>query len=143
MNTIKPGPELDRAVAEAVGWTHKICVGYRDEAGNDLDAAEAISAGCSLLAVRKLIYKTVDAKTGGKYIPRYSTDLNAAFEAAEKVGLFSETFWRTLGMDEFGETWGVFEQDGAVKKTVAGENHDTPALAICAAILKRRESGNL
>jgi len=68
-----------------------------------------------------------------------TTDLNAAFAAAEKVGLFSETFWRTLGMDELGETWGVFDQDGWMKGTIAGDQHDTPALAICAAILKLKE----
>lgn len=92
---IKPGPELDCAVAEAIGT--KTCHPFRP-----------------------------------------STDLNAAFAAAEKVGLFDE-FWRTLGRDELGETWGVFEQ-GFGKTTIAGEQHETPALAICAAILELKET---
>ena len=73
--------------------------------------------------------------------PRYSTDLNAAFSAAEAVGLFSETFWRTLGMDEFGETWGVFEQDGHIKRAITSEHHATPALALCEAILWLKGEG--
>ena len=76
------------------------------------------------------------------YVRPYSTDLNAAFAAAERVGLFSETFWRTLGMDEFGETWGVFEQDGNCKRSIGRENHRTPALAICAAILDLAKVGD-
>jgi hypothetical protein len=66
-------------------------------------------------------------------------DMNDAFEAAEKTGLFSETFWRTLGMDELGETWAVFEQDGHVKKSIT-DNYTTPALAVCAAILELKEN---
>ena len=56
-------------------------------------------------------------------------------KAIAEAGLFSETFWRTLGMDELGETWGVFEQELTGKRSLCSEQHATPAMAICAAIL--------
>jgi len=130
---IKPGPELDRAVAEVIGdpldrshdWEHTGLSGYhvsffRCRACGDLGADE---------------WEPYDDPEDPCIKP-YSTDLNAAFAAAERAGLFSETFWRTLGMDELGETWGVFEQDGSVKRSVGRDQAPTPALAICEAVLE-------
>ena len=138
---IKPGPELDYAVAKAIGWTCLIQVGSRDRAtGEEFLESQGTVHFLALLAVRDAIMKEVDADGGAKYIPHYSTDLNAAFEAAERAGLFSITFWRTLGMDELGETWSVFEQDGCCKRAITGDQHATPALAICASILELKKN---
>lgn len=70
MVDIKPGLELDRAVAKAIDWRYKIMVGYRCEP----------------------IMETIDSDDprAKKLIPHYSTDLNVAFDAAEQVGLFVE-----------------------------------------------------
>ena len=59
---------------------------------------------------------------------RPSTDLNAAFAAADKVGLFDE--W-LLG--KAGDLW-YFEDYS--ERCMEGVQEKTPALAICAAILK-------
>ena len=120
---IKEGPELDRAVAEAIGIRRKIMVG-------------GSKPGCVGLFTTRSAVEVIEVGAEDVRCPvqECSTDLNAAFAAAEAVGLFSETFWHTLGMGEFGEDWCVYEQDGAVKRSLT---HDQPtaALAICAAIL--------
>jgi hypothetical protein len=91
---IKPGLELDRAVAEVVGvpmppW-----------------ASEPWSP---------------------------STDLNAAFAAAEKVGLLADdrVLFRHRNPDHW-VIWGDYDGSEFARGT-------TPALAICAAILKLKE----
>jgi len=129
---IKPGIALDRAVAEALGFTvfarspdinrpiQTLLVTPRE--WDKLRGVEHTTCEGDLACV--------------PFSP--STDLNAAFAAAEATGLFSETFWRTLGMDELGETWDVFEQDGCVKRSIIGEC-PTPALAISMAILELKK----
>ena len=113
MVEIKPGAELDRAVAEAIGLkaTHKVLGGgyYFVRPGDEMEAFPV------------------------KFSP--STDLNAAFFAAEAVGLFT------------------IERDGPevhLAKTIDGEweiltggsamgyvsREATASLAICAAILE-------
>jgi hypothetical protein len=123
---IKEGLELDHAVVVAAGIPHVVgvsCIFVSHREWDEMRGIEHPTCEGDIACI--------------EFYP--STDLNDAFAAAEKVGLFSETFWRTLGMDELGETWAVFEQDGCVKKTVVGE-HATPALAICAAILNMKGS---
>ena len=105
MTNIKPGPELDRAVAEAVD---PCCsVGMCASSGCiDIPASQVGDTAATdpdVLAV----WKWKDERNW-RTLPKFSTDLNAAFEAAEAAGLFS-------GPD--------------------------PALAICAAILKLKDSG--
>jgi hypothetical protein len=114
---IEAGPELDIEVAEAIGMQY---AGYYRKGpfycwrGDQTDLKN---------------HKEV----GVKWCP--STDLNAAFEAAEQVRLFE--LWI------FGKTprgW-CFEdfQEGPIVCTLS----PTPALAICAAILKLKEGDSL
>ena len=64
----------------------------------------------------------------------YSTDLNAAFDAAHRVGLFSGDSSRhdQMVLRECESSWLIEDSDGVV---VA--NGGTVALAICEAILSR------
>lgn len=106
---IKPGPELDRAVAEAVGVPHS--TGH--ESG--------------------LCFRT-DLDPWEPFAP--SADLNAAFEAAEKQGLFDVV---SLTRDEFQKSrrWAVEEFVCSKKEMFSViATGPTAALAICAAILK-------
>ena len=121
---IKPAPgfELDCAVAEAIGWryTQKIVVRnqFDEVAGTSLqgwwDGDEYVS------------YET----------PKFSTDLNAAFAAAETVGLFDRLRTRAMLYQVYrqneDETWCVHWRHPGEQSTFGA----TPALAICAAILK-------
>ena len=105
MIDIKAGRELDQAVAEAIG----------------LESWGHRCKNCGSLEF--------DAKL---FHP--STDLNAAFAAAEKVGLF-DTEGSNAGLGQaYAEdvTWTVSFVGSIVYKS-------TPALAICAAILKLKE----
>lgn len=124
MVEIKPGRELDRAVAEAIG----------DEPGLPFSIARADRG-----------------EEGFSYKP-YSTDLNAAFAAAEKVGLFDSSpdapevhlaknidgEWEVLT----GEVGYVGMMNGSVICGQMGyvSRQPTPAIAICEAILKENGS---
>jgi hypothetical protein len=103
---MEAGPELDRKVAEAIGLT--IVPGTREDRVHVLEWT-------------------------GYYRP--SIDLNMAFEAAEKAGLFGEdeaNAMLTKGIaDLWVLSWGQAEHDLLMSKT--------PALVICAAILKLKE----
>ena len=91
MLEIKAGPELDRAVAEAI-WLRP-----EDYFGDN-----------------------------GEFVPfRPSTDLNAAFAAAERAGMFLE-------LNRL--SWGWQAGTHAMKANYAVG--PTPALAICAAVLE-------
>jgi len=111
MVEIKPGYELDRAVAEAIGLkaTHKVLGGgyYFVRPGDEMEAFPV------------------------KFAP--SVDLNAAFFAAESVGLFSESY-RGICKEPSDDTWGVVDVLSNCERVISSE--DTPALAICAAILE-------
>ena len=117
---IKEGPELDRAVAEAIGllWTGPY--GSRRGGGQKFCwPGETVPP------------RYVDV--GGTWSP--STDLNAAFEAADKVGLFDKNKHDAiLGKTSSGQweiVWGTDDED-----TVTAPS---PALAICAALLELKE----
>ena len=126
MTVIKPGPELDRAVAEAVDplCTVAMCVadGCRD-APPDTEG--------DVLAVWKW-----NGERTYILLPKFSTDLNAAFAAAEKVGLFRKQC--CLLQDTYWHVWGRFT--GRTLGPEFNERGETPALAICAAILKLKEN---
>ena len=103
---IKPGPELDRAVAEAIGWW--------------IDAA------------RPLDWSGSNGVSVEEFWP--SRDLNDALAAAEEVGLFKQYgYCEAAGQHVISKTVPV----KSWMDTVAHEA--TPALAICAAILKLKE----
>lgn len=115
MVEIKPGYELDRAVAEAIGLkaTHKVLGGgyYFVRPCDEMEAFPV------------------------KFAP--SVDLNAAFFAAEKSafanceGLFTD--WQLCRRANAPKRTGwVIECDGCPATSL----YPTPALAICAAILE-------
>ena len=100
------------------------------EAGAELDSAvaEAIAEDHEIYRVRP-----------------YSTDLNSAFAAAERAGLFDpdgpEAF---LSQHPAGSVeWKVWWQDSAAPDGGHAVYKSTPALAICAAILKLKEEGDV
>ena len=131
MTEIKPGPELDRAVAKAIGIedttihtrTHAILITPRE--WDKLLGREHIT--CEDEVAR---------------IPfRPSTTIATAFAAAEKAAASKQGFgeWDMstyIGRDEHG--WSCQIGDATERSFEA-----TPALAICAAILKLKEAGDI
>lgn len=128
MIDLKPGRELDEAVAKAVAP----CSLYH----------------CPYCGLYKLDYYTLNdgafcscERPVGGPIPRLecvpfrpSTDLNAAFAAAESAGLFDG---RSLYRDDEGWHIGTFYYGAEDYEDVSVA--PTIALAICAAILKLKE----
>jgi len=114
-----PGSELDRAVAEAIGWSFRL---------PDM-------LGVTSILVSELLpcWYDPDGKESLLGPPGYSTDLNAAFAAAEKVGLFDRLRTKAMLYQVYrDETWCVHWRHPGEQSTFGA----TPALAICAAILK-------
>lgn len=129
---IKAGPELDQAVADAIGepyrraheWAHTGLSGfyvstYQCERCGELTLGEG-----------------GPEDDGGHCLKSYSTDLNAAFEAAEEAvkqtWAADEREWEMspyIGREEHGWTCQIGDDTERAFAT-------TPALAICAAILK-------
>jgi hypothetical protein len=141
---ITPGPELDRAVAEAVGET----VISREEAVakcNDwrLRQPEPHGPDFESWFVGEWYLDGQPNSGGLDSLPSYSTDVHAAFAAAEKVGLFcgynlgvradvvTKEGWWVVGL-----TCDYSTDDDVLSRA------DTPALAICAAILKLKETSD-
>jgi len=137
MIEIKEGPELDRAVAVAVGFRRVIQVGPKPDFSksfglfHDLPPAELVEIGAD------------DPRMPAAIIPKYSTDLNAAFAAAERAGLFEtsrEVFLIRGRRSPF--AWEVHWVPPLqpIPQMVQGDyvEASTPALAICAAILKAK-----
>lgn len=106
MTDISEGPELDLAVAEACRMNATIY--YNHELSKNV---------CLLLPSEKA------------FLP--SSDLNDAFRAAEEVRVINH--YRMLRMNRF--NWEIYEvaDVGDPDRTIS--NEETPALAICAAIL--------
>ena len=87
------------------------------KAGPELDRTVAVAIG--------------DPRMPTAIIPQYSTDLNAAFAAAEKIN-----GWFALNKCETPSRWECkLVVDDSPPKWIEG---DTPALAICAAILSAK-----
>lgn len=143
------GPELDAAVAIAVGDA-SVAHNWEDQGSNHYGTAY-LCLKCGEVELTD----SIEYDGRGKCIRPYSTDLNAAFEAAEKCGLFKfETAvakgWLTLagvgdadqnpakqwGFMQFGyeiqRCWWMFPDN---KGGMIGIAQPTPAMAICAAIL--------
>ena len=120
--SIEAGVELDRAVAEASGLVHEKRPSPKYE-GEDILGAELEGwwDGAGYVSY---------------YAPPYSTGLNAAFAAAERVGLFPPDGMRLLTTHSVGG-WVVEESYTLDPFDVEAVGYgDTPALAICAAILE-------
>lgn len=128
MIEIKPGRELDKAVAKAIGWTRVVMVFPEDAPLNSTSDANT-----------QVVLHELNADHGEKFIPRYSTDLNAAFEAAVKLSptVTDVTFTQKDPRVSYRPVYmcDIIMQNGGVF-AVLGR---TPALAICAAILKLKE----
>lgn len=108
MEKISEGPDLDRAVAEAIGLVCQAKV-----LGSDVQ-----------------FFSDPRDPLPGLRVFQPSTDLNDAFHAAELTGLFDEwTIGKFSNPPRSG--WGI-EGDDSPDCNL----YDTPALAICAAILK-------
>jgi hypothetical protein len=106
------------------------------EAGPELDAAVARAIG---LNWKNATRTTMSAwyypdDSGHATLPEFSEDLNAAFEAAEKCGLFAQKF-AELSFDRTKSEWRVYQSSYA-SFSVAGP---TAAVAICRAILRLSE----
>ena len=127
MIEIKEGPELDRAVAEAIGWPKLRCafVYYGD------GGYEGALFRCSRCG--DVVWDSIHSPDQA-CLPKYSTDLNAAWAAAEKVFLVFRLQCRGLNRYEF-----ECEYPGDDGWSRCGE-FSTGALAICAAILKLKEN---
>ncbi len=146
---IKPGFELDQAVAEAIGLDAEVRVrksyAYGVSVGENKPRVFISGKDWAQMLCSVTSHDSVSDGGGIDMEFEPSMELWMAFAAAEKVGLFSGTFWRVLGMDELGETWGVFDEGafgehGIAKVANSGDQHETPALAICAAILTMKET---
>jgi hypothetical protein len=118
----KPGRELDKAVAEAIG----------------LESAIFRISGVHVTLQEWDELRGVEHHTYEGNMPclqfHPSGDLNAAFAAAEKVGIFDGGDMLQKLSDGIWEVWGVHNEIG---------RGATPALAICAAILKLKEKADV
>ncbi len=110
---IPVGPELDAAVAKACGWTPKV-----------MDAGFGKGVHCVLTdeSIPKGLWNL------GFFEP--STNLNAAFEAAEKAGLF-----RRYSLGQCDDGWHVYLWDSMPYTDLSLAVCATPAEAICRAIV--------
>ena len=115
MVEIKSGSELDRAVAEAIGFvaTHRV-LGGLEAFVNPRDGSGA----------KPMIFMP-------------SVDLNDAFSAAEAVWLFKDGD-HVLRQEVSDESWEVARLYSSSEVIVSSET--TPALAICGAILALAET---
>ncbi len=112
MVEIKEGPELDRAVAEAVGLI------YQDN-GRIVKMADWCTE------------EGGHGDGGHRVLRKFSTDLNATFSAAAEMGLFKEYgYCEASGQHVISKTVPVKSWGDTIAHEAA------PALAICAAILK-------
>jgi len=132
--TITPGPELDRAVAEAADP----CCSVRECVSSvciDIPPSQVGDTDPGVPAVWNW-----KGKRNWRTLPKFSTDLNVAFKAAEKVDLFPADGMRFL-RKEVDETWTIEEiyTITPYEVCIVGKA-STPALAICAAILEMRPS---
>ena len=135
---IEPGTELDRAVARAIGRSNRQQCDFKRHGEGGWEGSLYRCKNCSDVIWDDGSDLVQDC------IPCFSTDLNAAFAAADVVNLFTpeentkgQGPWMSL---EYGPLGWVVMSD----ETCTGRGQgDSPALAICAAILKfKRSQGN-
>jgi len=115
-NELEAGPELDFAVGKAIGLDVEIATNFVDDHGRyDRVCVENIpGTGCG----------------SGSFLFSPSTSLDAAFEAAEKVGLFRNC--ESLHLQFSG--WSIIRTDIEGAWFTLGRGSTVP-LAICRAIL--------
>ena len=124
---IKPGSKLDRAVAEAIGDPYPRAHDWEATGQADYECNVFRCKNCGDLALED---SPPSVDPNDPCVKLFSTDLNAAFAAAEKVGLFAGA----CGLFRDTPTrWSACDQD-----YIRGVGN-TPALAICAAILNLKE----
>ena len=133
MTNITPGPELDRAVAEAA---NPYCtVGMCASSGCiDIPASECDTPATDIDVLAVWKWK---GERNWRTLPKFSTHLNAAFEAAERLGLWDHT--------TADDIMSLTKDDGQWHMQCCKwhKTAPTPALAICAAILKlRKQTGS-
>lgn len=121
------GPETDLAVAKACGYVAEVMQLQTRICFRTAGLNEPIDA----------VWRKVFGEQERRLPFRPSTDLNDAFLAADKFGLFDGEFRCALGKWT-GIHWKLIwdTEEGQPDLPMA----DTPALAICAAILKLAES---
>ena len=134
IDNMAAGPEMDRLIAERVLGYHiyhytKGRPEYWTVLDADGDIAEPFSGfRCS---------EHPSEASAWAALPQYSTDIAAAFEVAEKVGLFdaegAEGELCKVVRDE-GQVWYLSCYDTACTSSPSSEA-PTPALAICRAAL--------
>ena len=138
MTTIQPGPHLDALICESLkipgrevptvalhpDGFYAVCEiaielrvrqGKEDEPQHAVEFPNAAVIFCPTIGFRP------------------STSWEDAMWAADRFDLLG--VWTTLGRDELGEEWCIYEQDGASKHTLA--KGETGPLAISRAILMR------
>lgn len=114
--SLTAGPELDLAVLRAIGYDGKIVEKYQQPDGS---------------YKHRFVVVIGEENPTGRPIWQPSTDLNDAFLAAEKFGLFDGTgFARTLAKSDSKWTlvWNDYGDEALPFET-------SPALAICSAII--------
>ncbi len=132
MVEIKAGPELNLAVAEAIGVVAVHEWELTDLSSHFMSVYECKNCGDQVMAEGKPL-----DDPGDLCLAPCSTDLNAAFAAAEKVGVFDENrFFR----DKRTEQYGLSPTN--ILSTRMFPMAATPALALCVAILKLKEKDN-
>jgi hypothetical protein len=128
--TLRAGLKLDYAIAKAIGI--QVAVAHRSQILISSREWDTMRGFGDLICADSLIYDVA-------CIPfRPSTDLDAAFTAAEKVGLFSPIDrCMILGQcnSPNGILWYVEPPEEASSEVFTAI---TPALAICTAILKSK-----
>jgi hypothetical protein len=135
---IKAGPELDEKIAEAVGWRKQCDFEWTGDSDHENSVYQCKQCG-------EIVLDDCEPTTQ-ECIPQFSTDLNAAFAAAERVELFDHDHGEQesyLGKTIDGE-WEVLVGATGWQGNACGElgyltREPAPALAICAAILKLKE----
>ena len=119
---IKPGPELDRAVAESIGLDIVMERGVVVLTRRQWDELQGIEHNTTEGGIAQIPFKP-------------STDLNAALEAAESVGLFKQyKYCQAAGLHVISKSVPVASWADSIAEA------ETQELAICAAILNLKES---
>jgi hypothetical protein len=140
MIEIKEGPELDRAVAEVIGFRPRD-IGYNPST-QDMPCSEYFrGADSGIVSGAVWIWK--NEREFDPYRP--SVDLNDAFHAAEAVGLFfgcSHILGRGSANEPNGSWWvhHTRDRDDELSEYSQVGSGVTAALAICAAILKVKQT---
>jgi len=136
---LEAGPELDRRVAEAVGDLRKDHNWVEPLYGplNYYECSCGMRAHTRPLSEGERLLPVTDPSDPTPCLNPYSTDLNAAFRAAEKVNDYVVVMKHELS------TGGLWECKLSPRNSLCEwVRAETPALAICGAILKLKENSD-